>query len=111
MITITMTDRDLDQAIGQRVQALRRDAGMNQQELADAMDIEQATISKWERGTNSMSLRMILTAAEALRVHPNEILSAAVPAGDDSPVDLARELRRAARLIQEATGDTQDSSA
>lgn len=36
--------------VGKLILALRREKGMTQKALADAMNISDRTISKWERG-------------------------------------------------------------
>lgn len=53
---------------GNNVQAIRKARGLTQSELADLAGVEQPTISKLERGSDSMTLRTLTRVAEALGV-------------------------------------------
>jgi transcriptional regulator with XRE-family HTH domain len=54
------------QAIGERLQLVRRAAGLTQQAISDLMGIDQSTWSKWEKGQRVPDvLTMIQFAARA----------------------------------------------
>lgn len=36
--------------LGERIQALRRERGMSQENLAEALGISRQAVSKWEKG-------------------------------------------------------------
>ena len=50
------------------VRQLRQDAGLSQQELAEAAEIRQALISEIERGGANPTLESLVKLAEALKV-------------------------------------------
>ena len=50
------------------VRQLRQDAGLSQQELAEAAEIRQALISEIERGEANPTLESLVKLAEALKV-------------------------------------------
>ena len=43
-------------AIGRRFQRIRREAGWTQEQLAEALDVQTVTLSRWERGERALSL-------------------------------------------------------
>lgn len=49
---------------GQRLQELRKQKGLSQQQLADALKVSQAAINNWERGKREPSIAMIETVAD-----------------------------------------------
>lgn len=54
---------------------IRELRGMSQQQLADAVGANQATISKIEKGTGNPTLSMINRIAKALGVHPSSLFT------------------------------------
>ena len=52
--------------IGRRIKALRKEHGWSQDELADAVGIEQSVLSKFERGQASPSIVRLALIAKAL---------------------------------------------
>ncbi len=62
--------------LGNRIQQLREERGLTQEELAAKADISIKHISVLERGLKEPRLTTFLTIAEALDVTPNELLSA-----------------------------------
>lgn len=63
-------------SLGNRIQQLREECGLTQEELAAKTDISIKHISVLERGLKEPRLTTFLTIAEALGVTPNELLSA-----------------------------------
>lgn len=61
-------------AMGQRVRALRRQAGLSMVELGSKAGISQPFLSQLERGLATPSLTTIYALAEALEVHPSQFL-------------------------------------
>lgn len=86
-----MTDRDVDESArmmvaywGERIErarkAKRRDDGKPwaQQDLADALNTDQAQVSKWERGIQEPKLATKYAIAQALGV-PADVLFPTMP--------------------------------
>jgi len=61
-------------AFGQVLRALRRDAGLSQEQLAFAAEIERNFVSLIERGVNQPTIRVIFKLANALRVPPSKMI-------------------------------------
>lgn len=53
---------------------LRKSRGLNQAALAEAVGCEVNTISRYENGANTPTIDHVLKLAEALGVHPMELL-------------------------------------
>ncbi|MBR2274888.1 MAG: helix-turn-helix transcriptional regulator [Lachnospiraceae bacterium] len=63
------------QKIGQFIQELRKERGLTQKELADAIDISDKTVSKWETGNGLPDISSLLPLCRALGINVNELLS------------------------------------
>ena len=55
--------------IGQKIKILRKSRGMTQQQLADMLDVQRATISNYEIGRRSPHLKELENIAEVLGVN------------------------------------------
>lgn len=53
---------------------LRKEAGMSQEQLAFAADIERNFVSLIERGINQPTVRVIFKLASALQVSPSKMI-------------------------------------
>jgi len=62
-------------AIGNKLYAIRRKAGMTQAEVADAAGVSDRTYADIERGKVNMRLETVLRICEALCITPDEILT------------------------------------
>lgn len=60
---------------GDRLLALREQAGLTQAQLAEKSDIHPIAISKYERDVTEPSWSMVLKLAEALGVTPDAFLA------------------------------------
>lgn len=60
---------------GQRIAALRMQAGLTQEQLAQRLFVTRATVSKWERELGQPDYPMIERIAAVLSVPPDAILS------------------------------------
>ena len=60
--------------IGRFIAAMRRERGMTQRELAEALGLSNRTISKWECGDGLPELANILPLCELLGVTADELL-------------------------------------
>ena len=73
---------------GQLITELRKEKGLTQKQLADALNVTDKAVSKWERGLSFPDISMLEPIAELLGVSIMEIL-----AGERQPEDgtLTRE--------------------
>ena len=60
--------------IGRFIAAMRRERGMTQRELAEALGLSNRTISKWECGAGLPELMNVLPLCELLGVTADELL-------------------------------------
>lgn len=60
--------------IGRLIGAMRRERGMTQRELAEALGISNRTISKWECGDGLPELANVLPLCELLQITADELL-------------------------------------
>lgn len=65
-----MKKDDLLSAFGQKVQEIRRDKKLSQENLAYLTDLDRTYISSMERGKRNVSLLNIIKVANALSVSP-----------------------------------------
>lgn len=54
------------QVDGEQVRILRKANGLSQRELAQMLDVPQATVSKWETGVYRMTMRDALAVVHVL---------------------------------------------
>ena len=60
--------------LGKRVRALRREAGLSQEELAFRAGMKRSYVSDLERGTRNPSVRALHRLATGLSVPPAKLL-------------------------------------
>jgi transcriptional regulator with XRE-family HTH domain len=94
-------ERTHDAAVGAQLRAMRLRYVLKQEELAAALGVKHAAISRWERGERGLSVDMLLTIAERFGVPAAELLpedhrapaappqAPAPPAGQQTPQDAA----------------------
>lgn len=61
--------------VGSLIYSLRKEKGMTQQELADAMSLSDRTVSKWERGLGCPDVSLLNELSAILGVSIEKILS------------------------------------
>lgn len=80
-----MSESDpIDVAVGARMRLLRRDRGMSQSQLADALGLTFQQVQKYERGHNRISASKLLTAARVLGVQIAEMFGPEAEPGKPS---------------------------
>ena len=89
---------------GQLITRLRKDKGLTQKQLAEALNVTDKAVSKWERGLSFPDISMLEPISELLGISIMELL-AGEQRDDDEP--LSRE--EASVLINESVelGDEQ----
>jgi DNA-binding XRE family transcriptional regulator/desulfoferrodoxin (superoxide reductase-like protein) len=60
--------------VGRLILGLRKEKGLTQKQLADAMNISDKTISKWERGLGCPDISLLHELSEILKVNIEKIL-------------------------------------
>lgn len=58
----------VDVALGERLRAIRRDKGVSQQQLADAIGVTFQQVQKYEKGVNRMAVTRLFQICQALNV-------------------------------------------
>lgn len=82
---------NLEEAFGQAVRLKRRRAGLNQDQFAELLELQQGAISRLENGHVSATLDMVGRVAAALNTTPSKLLEDAqkipgyVPMADGRP--------------------------
>lgn len=66
-----------EKAVGEVVRAARKRLGFTQNELAEKANIERDYVSRIERGTSSMSIRVLYRVGPALGMRPFALLALA----------------------------------
>lgn len=61
-------------ALGQRIAAHRRAAGLSQDQLADRLGVERRTVQRYENAVTDPRYADLLLIAMALGIHPAELL-------------------------------------
>ena len=74
--------KPLDQDIGARIRARRRDLAISQQDLANALGMSFQQIQKYERGGNRISASTLVEIARILQCGPEVLLGTAQTAGE-----------------------------
>lgn len=62
-------------AIGNKLLAIRKKAGLTQQEVAEAANLSDRTYADIERGTVNMRIKTLLHICEALHITPDAVLT------------------------------------
>jgi transcriptional regulator with XRE-family HTH domain len=76
---------------GQRVRQLRREAGLTQDQLAEASGIDRAALSKIETGNRDIGVSKVFPLAAALGIGPDRLFAMiAGEAIDESPFFFCR---------------------
>ncbi|MGH9513417.1 MAG: helix-turn-helix domain-containing protein [Terriglobales bacterium] len=80
--------------LGERIRAIRRKAGLSQEDLAARADIHPTYLSGLERGKRNPSLLIFFSVASALRVTPADLLEPAKGDGSTRGGSVKRRGRR-----------------
>lgn len=66
---------ELKQRIGNQVRLWRNDRGMKQEQLAEAVNVSNTTMSRIENGNQLGSIHQLTKIAVALKVEPGELIN------------------------------------
>ena len=62
------------QKMGNYIKELRESKKLSQKDLADKLQLDNKTISKWERGTSAVDITYLVRLADVLNTTPEELL-------------------------------------
>ena len=65
----------MEQTLGKRIAMLRRQKGLKQESLANALDVSPQAVSKWENDQTCPDISLLPKLAEILGVSVDELLS------------------------------------
>ena len=82
---------------GQLITELRKEKGLTQKQLADALNVTDKAVSKWERGLSFPDISMLEPIAQTLDISIMEIL-----AGEKSAKDEIITREEAQQIIRES---------
>ncbi len=78
---------------GQLITTLRKEKGLTQKQLAEALNVTDKAVSKWERGLSFPDISMLEPISEVLGISIMELLAGEIREGDDPmPREEAQEL-------------------
>ncbi|CAM3143952.1 anaerobic benzoate catabolism transcriptional regulator [Janthinobacterium lividum] len=75
---MTQDEKEYFKVLGARIAQLRKDQGLTQVQLAQALDISQQMVASYEVGRRRVPVSLLPTLARALRVQIDELLGTAV---------------------------------
>lgn len=81
-----------NQKIGSFIRELRKEKGLTQREVAEALHITDRAVSKWERGLNAPDIALLETLAELLGVTVGELIRGERVHEEEPRPDEARSL-------------------
>jgi transcriptional regulator with XRE-family HTH domain len=61
--------------LGETIRSYRKSAGMSQEKLAEKADLHHNYVGEIERGEKAATIDTLLKIAEALDVHPSDLLA------------------------------------
>ena len=93
--------------IGEFIAAQRKEKGMTQKQLGDALKISDKTVSKWECGKGLPDISIIMPLCELLNISVNELLSGEHLTEDSYPEKAEENMMQ---LIQETENQKTDST-
>lgn len=86
-----MTDLK-DLTLGKRIQALRREQGLTQENLAERMDVTPQAVSKWENDLSCPDIMSLPRLAKELHTTVDTLLTGASPESAPAPAKKPEEL-------------------
>lgn len=74
VLTMT-TPKTFAKELGRRLARIRKEQGLTQTELAEALNLSQAVVAEYEAGRKNMPTWRLINVAEALGVPPDMLLA------------------------------------
>lgn len=99
--TSTQNGRSVsDEPIHDRLAELRRERGLSQSEVADALELTQALVSNYEQGTRRLHAELIVRFAEFYEVSADDLLGIKKKPKQNGKTDLGLHLLKRMQTIQ-----------
>lgn len=87
--------KSIDQALGETLRSVRRQAGLSQAAAAEALGTSQPAVSRWENGTQPPTYSEVVCASVLYQSSPTQLYTREVEnAVPDSIRDRARRLEQ-----------------
>lgn len=97
--TVNSKDERFFKAMGTRIAQARKDQGLTQQQVADALGIAQQTLAHYESGRLRLPASMLPTLAQMLGLTVDELLGQERPKGKRGPTPrLQQQIDRISHL-------------
>ena len=89
--------------LGFRIAALRRQAGMNQAELARLLQVSPSAVGMYEQGRREPSAQILLTLAKIFEVSVDYLLTGCRDPGAETRLEqlVSQRIRSADRMLRE----------
>lgn len=98
-IIVAASDRPFYRALGLRIAAARKAAGLTQTQLAEQLGLAQQTLAHYEAGRLRVARALLAPLARALGVSTEELIGEQTPPGKRGPVPkLQQQIERIQRL-------------
>jgi transcriptional regulator with XRE-family HTH domain len=98
---MTHDERAFFKALGARIAVLRKESGITQVQLAEAMDVSQQTVASWEVGRRGVPVSNLPLLARTLGVSVEALIGEkAAPAKRGPTPKLQQQVERLSRLPQ-----------
>ena len=98
---MTHDERAFFKAFGTRIAVLRKESGITQVQLAEAMDVSQQTVASWEVGRRGVPVSNLPLLARTLGVSVEALIGEkAAPAKRGPTPKLQQQVERLSRLPQ-----------
>lgn len=78
-------------SLGERIQMLRKEKKMSQNDLAEKLDVSRQSVSKWETDTAKPELPKLILMAELFQVSLDELVSSEISEGNERDIDKRHE--------------------
>lgn len=78
-------------SLGERIQMLRKEKKMSQNDLAEKLDVSRQSVSKWETDTAKPELQKLILMAELFQVSLDELVSSETSEGNERDIDKRHE--------------------
>ena len=88
----------------EKLQELRKNKGLTQEELAEALYVSRTAISKWESGKSMPDSGIMLELCELLKINVNELLSGERIMAEAYDKRAVENLLAMRREVEEKTG-------
>lgn len=88
----------MEQELGGRIRALRKERGISQEALAQALDVSRQAVTKWEDGSSLPSTANLLALSGFFGVPLSELTGTPEPAASAAPESVHGARRRTLRV-------------